>query len=137
MNILKLQGSMLCSQKLRKIFRKLTEFQKRWSTLCFKKMKRKKWIFLWRERDNCREVESFVVSQTQGIQRCIEREEIKDGQPVLYLQTQGVNLEVLIDSRRVVKFTGRRVQTGPSQFNDCLSESFYKLRVIRIIRKLL
>ncbi|CAD6193798.1 unnamed protein product [Caenorhabditis auriculariae] len=40
-----------------------------------------------------READVFIVHQTPGIERCVEREEEKDGKNVTYLQTQGVNLQ--------------------------------------------
>ncbi|PAV88876.1 hypothetical protein WR25_01740 isoform C [Diploscapter pachys] len=40
-----------------------------------------------------REIEHFIVHQTHGIERCIEREETRDGQTVIFLQTQGINLD--------------------------------------------
>lgn len=43
-----------------------------------------------------REVEKFIVYQTPGIERCVEREELKDGNKIIYLQTQGVNLQVCV-----------------------------------------
>ncbi|GMS82240.1 hypothetical protein PENTCL1PPCAC_4415 [Pristionchus entomophagus] len=42
-----------------------------------------------------REVDSFIVTQTPGIERCILTEDKKDGQTKLLLQTQGINLEAL------------------------------------------
>lgn len=41
-----------------------------------------------------REVDSFIVTQTPGIERCIEREDTINGKTTLFLQTQGINLEV-------------------------------------------
>ncbi|GMT13458.1 hypothetical protein PFISCL1PPCAC_4755, partial [Pristionchus fissidentatus] len=42
-----------------------------------------------------REVDSFIVTQTPGIERCIEREDTVNGVTTLFLQTQGINLEAL------------------------------------------
>ena len=39
-------------------------------------------------------MDSFIVSQTLGIERCIERTDTVDGKSVTVLQTQGVNLAV-------------------------------------------
>ncbi|CAB3411186.1 unnamed protein product [Caenorhabditis bovis] len=41
------------------------------------------------------EVDEFIIHQTPGVERCVEREEVKDGKTVIYLQTQGVNLDAL------------------------------------------
>ncbi|CAI5442080.1 unnamed protein product [Caenorhabditis angaria] len=38
------------------------------------------------------EIEDFIIHQTPGIERCVEREEDKNGKNVIFLQTQGVNL---------------------------------------------
>ncbi|GMR34290.1 hypothetical protein PMAYCL1PPCAC_04485, partial [Pristionchus mayeri] len=40
-----------------------------------------------------REVDKFIVSETEGIERCIEREDTVDGKTTLFLQTQGINLK--------------------------------------------
>ncbi|KAH7726241.1 DNA-directed RNA polymerase I subunit A1 [Aphelenchoides avenae] len=41
------------------------------------------------------EVDRFVVHQTKGIEKCILREDKKDGQTVQVLQTQGINVPAL------------------------------------------
>lgn len=44
-------------------------------------------------------IESYIVHQTEKVEKCIIREESKNGKDVKILQTQGINLDVSFDSK--------------------------------------
>ena len=43
------------------------------------------------------EINKFILKQVRGIEKCIVREDQRDGKPVKLLQTQGINLTVNVD----------------------------------------